>query len=58
MMDINAKIQGTSEDMVGMNLTKVHCKHIWECHNEVPYITNKYFIKFKNKINAKILEKY
>jgi hypothetical protein len=20
--------------MVGMNLTKVHCKHIWKCHRE------------------------
>jgi hypothetical protein len=20
----------------GMNLTKVHCKHTWKCHNETP----------------------
>jgi hypothetical protein len=22
--------------MVGINLTIVHCKHIWNCHNEPP----------------------
>jgi hypothetical protein len=24
------------------NLTKVHCKHIWKCHNETPGTTNMY----------------
>jgi hypothetical protein len=26
--------------MESMNLTKVHCKHIWKCHNEAPCATN------------------
>jgi hypothetical protein len=25
---------------VGVNLTKVHCKHVWKCHNETSCTTN------------------
>jgi hypothetical protein len=25
---------------MGMNVTKVHCKHVWECHHETSCITN------------------
>jgi hypothetical protein len=27
---------GLRRIMVGVNLTKVHCKHIWKCHSEIP----------------------
>jgi hypothetical protein len=25
--------------MEGVNVTKLHCKHIWKCHNETPCTT-------------------
>jgi hypothetical protein len=37
--------------MVGMNLTKVHCKHIWKCHKETScttlYMNKKVFKKLE-----------
>jgi hypothetical protein len=33
--------EGRREMMKGMNLAKVHCKHIWKCDNEpTPCTTN------------------
>jgi hypothetical protein len=31
---------GWGRIMEGVNVTKVHCKHIWKCHNEIPCTTN------------------
>jgi hypothetical protein len=28
---------GKKENDGGMNPIKVQCKHIWKCHNEIPY---------------------
>jgi hypothetical protein len=38
--------------MVGVKLTKVHCGHIWKCHNENPPVKLIYAnknVKFKKK---------
>jgi hypothetical protein len=34
--------------MVEMNLTKVHCKHIWKCYNEPPHTIN--IVTYKNAL--------
>jgi hypothetical protein len=35
-----------------VNLTRVHCKHVWQCHNEPPpqlIHVNKIFLKSRLK---------
>jgi hypothetical protein len=45
--------EGRGRMMVGMNLTKVHCKHIWKCHHETPPVQLIYANKmFKNMANV------
>jgi hypothetical protein len=51
--------------MVGVNLTKIHCKHIWICHNETPYynclsvyLTTTTTKNFKNKIEMTVTSSF
>jgi hypothetical protein len=38
--------------MVGANLTKVYCKHIWRCYNEPPQYNLYMLIKMWKKIGS------
>jgi hypothetical protein len=35
-----SKGEGVMREMVGINLAKVCCKHIWECHKGPPPLYN------------------